>query len=640
MSYHRAGDLERADLLYRKLLRRDPNNANAWYLRSLIAMARAEYAAAVTLLEHAVRWDAKNPSFWSNLGDAYRRLGRRGDATRALERALALKPGLPEAHFNLGLVAYAERRFPDAIRRFEIALGLEPRLPRAAAMLVGALRIIGERERALAAYARFGPTAPPSAELEVAVAGALAEMFELDQALVHLERALELEPGSASVRASHAGTLAELGHLEEALAGYRGALELDPDYHPAHSSIIFHLALMPDGGTESVSREARRYGNQAARLPRLTSHPNLPDPNRRLRVGYVSSDFRRHSVAHFLLPLFRHHDRARYEVYCYANVLWPDRVTGSMQELVDEWRDIVDLDDDAAAQRIHEDGIDVLVDLSMHTFQTRLLVFAHKPAPVQVCWLAYAGTTGLATMDYRLTDSFLDPVGGDDPYSEQSIRLPDSFWCYEPLATADLTPLPALTTGHVTFGSLNAFRKVTAATLTLWAGALRALPTSRLLLVAPAGSARTRIHAELGALGIASERVEFASHCPREQYLELYHRIDCCLDTVPYGGGTTSLDALWMGVPVLTLCGRTVTGRAGSSILNNLGLPELVATSEEHFARLARDLGADLPELARLRKTLRTRLEHSPLMDAPRFAQNLEAAYRGMWARWCETHEQ
>jgi predicted O-linked N-acetylglucosamine transferase (SPINDLY family) len=289
---------------------------------------------------------------------------------------------------------------------------------------------------------------------------------------------------------------------------------------------------------------------------------------------------------------------------------------------------------------VRGDQIDILVDLTLHMSRSHLLVFARKPAPVQICWLGYPGTTGLTEIDYRLTDPYLDPPGLNDAYySEQSIRLPETFWCYDPLTTEPaINPLPALKNGQITFGSLNNFCKVNAAVLELWARVLSAVEQSRLLLLAPEGSARENVLRILGKAGISANRITVVGPQSRECYLKLYHDIDIGLDTLPYNGHTTSLDAYWMGVPVVTLVGQTAVGRAGLSQLTNLGLPELIAHTPNQYVSIAVELANDIGRLSELRSTLRQRLEQSPLMDAPRFARNIEAAYRSMWQRWCAAH--
>jgi predicted O-linked N-acetylglucosamine transferase (SPINDLY family) len=294
--------------------------------------------------------------------------------------------------------------------------------------------------------------------------------------------------------------------------------------------------------------------------------------------------------------------------------------------------------DEEAAGRIREDRIDILVDLTMHMAHGRPLVFARKPAPVQAAWLAYPGTTGMSAMDYRLTDPHLDPPGLNDHfYSETSIRLPDSFWCYDPLVTElAINPLPAEANGFLTFGCLNNFCKVNEQVLRLWAQVLKTVPGSRFMLLCPEGNHRQPLLDLMQRQGISPDRIELIAGRPRLQYLELYHRMDVGLDSLPYNGHTTSLDSYWMGVPVVTLVGQTVVGRAGLSQLTNLGLPELIARTPEQYVQIAADLAGNLPRLAELRRTLRARLQASPLMDAPRFARNIEAAYRQMWRNWCQ----
>jgi predicted O-linked N-acetylglucosamine transferase (SPINDLY family) len=323
---------------------------------------------------------------------------------------------------------------------------------------------------------------------------------------------------------------------------------------------------------------------------------------------------------------------SKFEIFCYAHVSRPDAITQRIHACVDQWRSILGLSDQAAARRIHQDRIDILVDLTMHMSHGRPLVFARKPAPVQVAWLAYPGTTGLAAMDYRLTDPFLDPPDVDHFYSEKSLRLPGTFWCYDPLC-GDLhpNPLPASTNGYVTFGCLNNFCKVTEPTLRLWAEVLAAAANSRLILLAAHGGHRTRVQQYFRDRGVDPGRIEFVEFQPRRQYLEVYHRIDIGLDTLPYNGHTTSLDSFWMGVPVVTRIGSTVVGRAGWSQLCNLGLKELAGEGDEQFVKIALELAADLPRLAGLRQDLRSSMQRSPLMDGPRFARAMEAAYQDMW---------
>jgi protein O-GlcNAc transferase len=340
--------------------------------------------------------------------------------------------------------------------------------------------------------------------------------------------------------------------------------------------------------------------------------------------------------------LFEHHDREAVEVFAYSFVRRPDDTTRRVQGLTDGFREIAALSDAEAADRIRADRIDVLVDLTMHMGENRMPLFALKPAPIQVAWLAYPGTTGLGAMDYRITDVHLDPpdVDATSSYAERSVRLPDTFWCYDPLTREPrVNGLPARREGRdgpVTFGCLNNFGKTNADVFALWARVLGAIEGSRMLLLAPHGQSRDRARSAFARGGVDPGRVEFVDFQPRRDYLNTYLRIDLCLDTFPVNGHTTSLDAFWMGVPVVTRVGPTVLGRAGLGYARNLGLEELVATTEERYVAIAAGLARDLPRLEGLREGLRARMERSPLMDGPRFARSFEAAYRGMWHRWCQ----
>jgi predicted O-linked N-acetylglucosamine transferase (SPINDLY family) len=324
------------------------------------------------------------------------------------------------------------------------------------------------------------------------------------------------------------------------------------------------------------------------------------------------------------------------EVFLYSSVERPDFSTEEYRALAGErFRDIRLTDDVDAAELVRRDRIDVLVDLAVHGAGHRLRVFAMKPAPVQVTWVGYNGTTGLDTVDYRITDPYFDPPGTDrSGSSEAPLALPESYWCYDALEEAlPVQPLPALSAGHVTLGCLNSYRKVHQGALALWARVLREVPGSRLaLLVAD----QPRVRRELEAAGLEPERVDFGGRVSRRAYLERYHRIDLALDTFPFAGGTTSLDAVFMGVPVVTLAGRTTLQRAGSTIANHLGLPELVTTTEDAFVAKAVEMARDLPRLGALRASLRGKLEASAFGDYPRFARNMEAAYRTAWRKWCE----
>jgi predicted O-linked N-acetylglucosamine transferase (SPINDLY family) len=510
----------------------------------------------------------------------------------------------PEVYYNLGLVLRSRGRLHDAAAAYEQALALQPRFP-AAANNLGAV---------------------------------LASLGQFDEAEDMLRHSLLLDPAAAETWNNLGAVLKDLGRLDEAIGCLEHANRLEPANARFHSNLVFTLHYSPRFSAAALRQAAQRWDECHARPlgVAVPPAPNAPAPDRRLRIGYVSPYFRDHCQALFTVPLLAHHDHDRGEIFCYSDNQVPDGVTARLRGYADHWRETGRLSDAQLADLIRQDGIDVLVDLTLHLAHQRLLVFARRPAPVQLTWLGYPGTTGLAAMGHRLTDPWLDPAGTDEAsYAEQSLRLPDSFWCYDPLT--DLPPAsaqPPLPRRRVTFGCLNNFCKVTDATLDLWARILAAVPASQILLLVPPGASRARVKARLGVL---SDRVEFVGYQPRQEYLKLYHRIDLGLDTFPYNGHTTSLDALWMGVPVVSLSGTTAVSRAGLSLASTLGLPGLVAGTPDEFVAVAVALARDHARLAELKAGLRERMTRSPLMDAPRFARHVEHAYRVAWQAWCRS---
>jgi predicted O-linked N-acetylglucosamine transferase (SPINDLY family) len=606
MQHQREGDVTRAEQLYRDVLGKEPANFPALHLLGGILLQAARNEDAAALLEEATARVPAQAVLFANLGEAHRRCGNMGRARESLLRAVALKPDLAEAHYTLGLVLWAEKLIEPAAECLERAIALKPSLLPAYESLSGVLMTAGR----------------------------------LDEAGVACERALAIDPGFTAAHNQLGVIRSDQGRIEDALACFRRILEIDPRHRLAHSNLIFGLPLRPGEAPASILREARRWEQQQLQgaIPRPPPYPNDRRADRRLRVGLVSPDFREHVLKFFLFPLLDHRDRQEVEIYCYSIGGSPDAVTERIRALADHFRDVARVPDAEAVEAIRRDRIDVLVDLSMHADQNRIALFAAKPAPVQVAWFSYPGTTGLSAMDYRLTDPWLDPPGTDlADYSEVSIHLPDTFWCYDPLTREpDVGPLPAEHAGRVTFGCLNRFCKTNPEVLSLWAQVVAAVPGSRMIVRAFPGQARERVRDAFARAGVDAERIEFVSFQPRDEYLQTYRRIDVALDTFPYNGHTTSLDAFWMGVPVVTLVGDTVVGRAGAAFARQLGLPELVAASRGQFVSAAVELARDVARLSGLRSELRTRMEHSPLMDGPRFARAFASALRTMWTTWCE----
>ncbi|MGD0768986.1 MAG: tetratricopeptide repeat protein [Tepidisphaeraceae bacterium] len=676
LSHHQAGRLAEAERIYRQILAEQPEHAVAMHLLGVIAHQAGRNDLAVDLIRRAlalmpncadaysnlgnalkdkrqldeaiasyrqaIRLKPEHGDAHYNLGNALREIGQLDEAIAAYRQAIRIKPGYAEAHGNLGIALVEVGQLDEAIASHRQAIRLKPELAEAHYNMGIALQGKGQLDEAIAAYRQAIRLKADFAEAYSNLGIALVGLGQLDEATkAHLE-AIRFKPNLAEAHNNLGNALKDMGQLDEAIASYRQALRLKPGYASAYSNLIFALHYHPGYDVRMIHEVLGRWNRQHAEPLKkfIRPHANNRDPDRRLRIGYVSPGFGDHPVGWFLLPLLANHDHQRVEVFAYAQVPAPDKMTQRLRTHTDAWRSLVGLSDAQAADLIRQDRIDVLVDLALHAANNCLLVFAHKPAPVQATYLAYAGSSGLATMDYRLSDPYMDPVGGDDSvYSEQTIRLPQTYWCYQPVVDLPLQAPPTLEKGFITFGCLNNFCKVNEPLLSLWARLLGAVPHSRLLLHAYEGSHRQRVLERLQREGIDPQRVNFVGRAPLAAYFERYQSIDIALDTLPYGGGTTTCDALWMGVPVVSLAGKMALGRAGLSILSNVGVPELVANTPEEYVCLAVRLANDLPRLMGLHSTLRQRMRASPLMDGPRFARNVEAAYRQMWRNWCSRPE-
>jgi protein O-GlcNAc transferase len=540
---------------------------------------------------------------------------------------------------TLNDVAQLQRagRWPESVAALRRIIALRPDFLEGYFQLAGALRVMGAFDEAETVLKKAVTINPNHARTFFMLGDFWASLTEFRKAADALRRATELQPDFMAAWINLGTCWKNLGDFDRAMVCYDRALEIDPNSVPSHSNRLYALYFHPKYDNLKIHAEHVRWnGAQGEPLGKeIRPHGNERNPDRKIRVGYVGPDFRNHCQSFFTIPLLSNHDRGNFEIFAYADVSRPDEITRRIQKYCDQWRNIVGMNDEQVAQFIRGDEIDILVDLTMHMAGGRPLLFARKPAPVVVAWLAYPGTTGLKTVDYRLTDPYLDPVGfNDEFYSEKTIRLPHSFWCYDPLTDQPkVNELPALSNGYITFGCLNNFCKLNAPLLKRWAAVLRAVPDSRFVLLAPRGGSRQMV---LQELKVTADRVEFVDLRARPQYLSTYHRIDLGLDTFPYNGHTTSLDSLWMGVPVVSLMGHTAVSRAGFSQMSNLGLTsELIAQSEEGFVELVKSLANNLHRLRELRSTLRQRMVESPLMNGPLFASHVETVYRQIWRQWC-----
>jgi protein O-GlcNAc transferase len=631
--HRQRGTLDLAESAYRRALAVQPDNANALTNLGTLLRTQARNDEALALLREAARVAPETPSCLLNLGVALHERRQFTEAAALIANALELDPQFPEAAYNLANALHALGRPDDALTFYRRALDLNPAHADAHNNLGNLCKELGDFPSAASAFDTAIALRPGFLAAHNNAGNLMRTRGRMDEAREHFEIALAIDPHSSVTHSNLGNVFKDGGALDEAIESYRRALACDAGNVVAHSNLAYSLTFQAED-SQIVLDECRRWAARHEAPFQATRQPHANDlaANKRLRVGYVSADFRDHCQSLFMIPLLSHHDHRPFEIFCYSSVERPDEITRRIASHADVWRDVRELDDEQLAQLIRADGIDILVDLTMHMADGRPLLFARKPAPVQLAWLAYPGTTGIGAIDYRLTDPRLDPPDNDAHYTERSIRLPDSFWCYDPLTgTPAVNPLPALADGRITFGCLNNPCKLSERTLRMWAGVMQRVEVAQLLLMAPNGTARARLLERLASQGIDTRRVKFAPFRPRAEYLKTYHEIDLGLDTFPYNGHTTSLDSFWMGVPVVTRVGETCVGRGGLSQLANLSLDELAAHSDADFVETAVQLARDLPRLAHLRANLRERMTASPLMDGARFAANLEAAYRRMW---------
>ena len=646
-----AGQPVEAIAAYRRAVQLQPDFAEALNNLGFLLSQQGHPDEALSACRRALEIKPDFAEAHNHLGLVLSGLGRREEAVAALRRALQLKPDFAEAGNNLGNVLSDQGQLDEAVAMYQRAIASRPEYVDAYINLGNTLSSRGQAEEAIATYRKALELAPDSAKAHYNLANVLNGQCEVGAAIAKFRQAIHFMPDFADAHNNLGGALSHQGRLDEAIAAYRRVLELEPDSPDAHSNLLLCLHYLPTMNAPELAAERARWNrlHGAPLRPAIRPHDNDASPDRRLRIGYVSADFRDHVVGRTLLPCFEAHDRTQFDLVCYSGTTPADPIGERFRTLSALWCETAALSDEQMAARIRADRIDILVDLSLHTADNRLPVFARKPAPVQVSWLGYPGTTGLETMDYRITDACLEPPGMEESAgSEQPWRLPDCWTCYGAMGESPAPGEPPLARGgRVTFGSFNNFAKINERVLGVWAEILHAVPGSRLVLLSRACPQMQAV-SFLEARGIAPDRVEFLNYFPASSIhrgerpatacLERYREIDIALDPFPYNGMTTTCDALWMGVPVIALIGGMSLGRASFSLLSNVGLPELAAPTERDYVRVATELAGDLPRLADLRATLRARMRQSPLLDAPRFARNLEAAYRDIWQRWCERH--
>lgn len=603
---------------------------------SLLALGQLEDAAHAFQSAAAIDDD---PDAWNNLGLTLARLRRWDQAADAFQNALRQVPDAPSLLANLGQVQIARREWDAALESFARWLELEPSNARAHDRLAFVWHEKGVLDKAEPAYRRALEIDETLRTAHVGLGATLAAKGKLTEAQQHYAVALAQQPQDARV-VSNVGHLQVLtGDISAALDSYRQALAWNPRLADTHSNLLLAMQYRNDVSDATLLTESRRWAAEHTdSLTRVEWPTVLPaHMDRRLRIGYVSSDLRNHPIGLLLNPVVQSHDRQRYELFCYASQTFFDDVSYRLYESAENWRVVGNLSDEALAAQIHTDGIDILVDLNGHTSNHRLGVFARRPAPVQASWLGYLGTTGLSEIDYLLADSVVVPAEDESHYVERIARLPHAMLCYEPphLDVA-VGPLPAVRRGAVTFGSFHNLAKVSEAVVALWSRILREVPNSRMYLKSRAladAAVAERYRKMFAAHGIAPERVKTAGTSPRPELFAAHAELDIALDPFPFGGGITTLNSLWSGVPVLTLRGQRFSARFGESLVSAAGLAEWVAQDANEYVKKAVAAANDLPALATLRRGLRDQFLASPLCDRQSFTRSLEQLYDEFWAR-------
>ena len=670
--HHQRGQRDLAESCYQRALATEPDHADALHYLGLLHHQEGRSSAAADLIAKAVSIRPNDAAASNNLGVALEALGRReealgaydravaiqpdyaeawnhrggallslarpSEALNSCDRALALKPAYAEALNNRGIALHGLGRFAEAITSFDRALEARANFAKALNNRGSALLALGDAARALESFDRALAFNPRYAEALFNRGNALVELKRYDAAIDGYDRALAVRPNYAKALNNRGNALKDQGRLEEAVVSYRRALAVKPDYSDAHSNLLFAQHYMHRISNAELLAEARRFGETLLGNEIRKPHLNDRSQTRRLRIGYVSGNFRSHPVGFFLAAVLESHNRDVVEVFCYTNGQKIDRMTNRLRGSADAWRNIVGMSDDAAAAMIFEDRIDILVDLAAHTSYNRLPMFALRPAPIQVSWLGSPGPTGVSAIDYKLMDKFAVRPGEDHWYTEKVVRLPHARFCYSPPDYApSLVDPPSLRRGFVTFGSFNNIAKVGPEVVKLWAAVLLAVPKSRLLVKWRSlddEATRRRFSDAFASAGVDESRLVLQGHSPHAELMTQYEDIDIALDTFPYSGGLTTCEAFWMGVPVVTFTGDAAASRHVLGAFYDLGLSDCVANSGDQYLERASALARDPARLSALRRSLRTNMTVSPLGDGKRFTAALERAYEVMWGRW------
>jgi predicted O-linked N-acetylglucosamine transferase (SPINDLY family) len=635
MTLQQLGRLDEAIAAFRASIDADAGSVAAHTNLGNVLIQRERLAEAVGCFRAATEIAPDTAEVWGNLGSVLSRLGRYEEAVDAFLVAVKLKPELALAHNELGNALRECGRSHEAIASFRRAIEIEADHFAAHTNLGLALRDVGQISSARAPFERALQLRPRDARARTGLGCVLHELGLLDEAIEHHRKALEVDETYVEVRNNLANALKDSGRLDDAVDEYKRVIRERPKFWSAHNNLL--LTMNFTGGDPLAYLEvANSFGRalKAATPPPFVSWSAAPRP-KRLRVGLVSGDLRGHPVGYFLEGFLAHAQDTRLDLIAYPTYAAQDELTARIRPAFSAWKPLVGLSDEAAASLIRDDGVHILIDLAGHTGHNRLPIFAWKPAPLQVGWLGYFASTGVIGMDYVIGDPIVAPPSEAAHFTETLWRLPDCYLCFTPPAVSiDVSPLPALASGHVTFGCFNNLAKVNDDVVRLWTRVVLEVPNARLLLKAVQladEEMRERTRRRFEVAGMPRNRLVLEAPSARAQFLTAYHRVDIALDPFPFPGGTTTAEAYWMGVPTLTRKGDRFLARAGESFARAAGMADWIADDDKAYVAKAVAFATDLTRLAGIRAGLRSQVLASPLFDAQRYARAVDAALWGMW---------
>jgi protein O-GlcNAc transferase len=610
LKHYYMGELQQAEEMCRKILKNNPNDAELLYFLGIIYGQMGKDDSSMQYIKKSLQFNQNNTDAYFALGTLMKQRGLLDEAISYFQKVIDINPKYVEAYENLGNILKEKSLINEAIFIYQKAISLNTR----------------------------------NSDVYNNLGECLIKEWKIDDAITIYKQAIQLNPANVSAYNNLGNAFQIRGNPIEAEMYYRRAIEIDSSNNVPYQNLLFVMNYNSFHNAKKILDENLQFAKRFEEplLASISPYNNEKSLHRRLKIGYVSPNFNAHSVSYFIEPVLSNHNKEEFEIFCYSLDSLEDEVTKRLREYANHWRNIAKISEEKAAEIIRSDNIDILIDLAGHTTNNKILLFARKPAPMQLTWIGYIATTGFSTFDYKITDNYSDPPGmSEEFYTEKLIRLPESFLCYLPVKKSpDIVKLPALTAGHITFGSFNNFVKVSHEIIAIWSKILTTIPNSRLIIKAyNFCDSTTRQYAMnmFTLRGIPADRITLESWDPSPTHLKSYNQVDIGLDTFPFNGGATTCEAIWMGVPVISLAGAAYHSRMGISLLSNIGLPELVAKTSDEYIAIATNLAKDLNKLQSLREHLRDMMKHSPLCDAKRFTTNLEMCYRTMWETWCKS---